>query len=329
MPMPTGVHCEGWGKTQLNHHHDAELQAMDAFASVASINHLEWYFFRIRGWVVEMFEATSWQANLHPGRQNALPAVGWIDLRKVYTVRFERNEELGAADSRAKFIIILGLREGYFDFRVQTEREAILWVQAVEHLGFEHLNNRCKDVPPGAPNADRHPEKFGALTRIWAECVRNAAEYLPLPNSEIRELYALYDQNGDDDIDVEEIRRMIWDLTHVRQQNLVEFLEKEKKRSQNMASLQRLQKEANLLLKIYQDLFRKDGFEKRMFLIRQRLDTTRDGIIGVGEFLVGAAHFVMMDEVLSKEATFYTLGHETRKQTFASRHQQSGGCLAQ
>lgn len=233
---------------------------------------------------------------------------------------------------------------GSFDFWVRTEAEARMWCESVNRGIAENaqFNQRRKEFAietaealrsgrqrivdaneapasslEGILNSDVHPEREPSLKRYWADCVRAAGRGEKLPVEALDGIFGLYDEDWNGSLSLEEMEVLIRELFLTRRKELLHALQQRVYKSTRSDSMlldaknevheawRTVRGLGDNLLKQYDHLLHRDGFENRCSMMRSKLDTTSDGRVDRFEFIRGAPLVFLTAKELLDEATFY------------------------
>lgn len=374
------VACESWGQAKLKNKLDCleETIAEKYLMGIAC----DWYYLRIDGWVLAFWKDAKIVHN--PGGPGAIHPVGWLDLRLVQAVE-GYSEGGGQITGLAPFRVDVSLKTGCFVFRVQDYGQMNAWVRTISQaiaenmqqirvkmdVGREiarvsHAQNRKftaqldarthREVVKGgaggnmqiAADHSQHysmcPGRAKDLKTLWEKCVRRASVGQEMPEI-FAAMFALYDFDGDNNLEVTELEVMLRELFVVRRKELNAALALQRQYVLNADRLiLGMQKEEELwqsrvgglgkkLQAHYDGMLHGEGLDNRVHLLRSQLDHDHDGVVTLSEFMRRATYFLLPRQELMEEAQFYQRCEESLAR---SRHghdsddeHEEGGCLQQ
>jgi len=272
----------------------------------------EWYYAKIQAWVVEFYDA----ADRHrEGLSDAhTRPVSWIDLRRARGVSVSPIDFTRAHNpDEVNLNVHIDMRSSELTFSVRSEQEANSWLTALDQLIFDHLRQQG-DLFRHVGSGDAH--KMGLLRAIWTRCVHRASiDLLPDPE-DVSQVYSAYDHDRDNSIHLDEIADILEDLTRIRKQALHEHLGRQEKwlsvQGISAAPSEQQRLLERQLMHIYDESsavgIRPEAFERRMMLLHQALEPSRDGHVSRAEFCNKAAPVILSPQELQLEARFYNLG---------------------
>lgn len=356
----TAIQCQGWVRTNLNNIIDSQSQTF-ADRYLVGQGSQNWYYARIDGWVLHFWDTDATGAEVD---RITAHSVGLLDLRTVVHVE--------ACKSRGGFHeVIIGMSNGSFSFGVQEAKAVQMWTQHIQQAIVENIHlqrvhreagrerahsTKSRIVIPSIKGQNRtelmlgadqlkhysvSPDRAGTLRRLWVDCLRTA-EQGAQPET-FAALFALYNFDGDDNLDLDEVEIMLQELLVMRQQELRNALESQRQKVvteeriilDGSLALQQWQKAVGdpgqKLQKQYNSMLQGGGLESRAILLRSELDTSRDGRVSLCEFLQGAPQFLLPRRELLLEAQFYKSCAAAFAQITANedRYEEEGGCLHQ
>lgn len=359
--MPSqALHCEGWGQACLLHKADyAALSYAEKYRQGASQ-----YYIKTDGWVLCFWDPAVYEP--HAAEQGLLFPAGWLDLRTVREV--ERRMAQGSLSNMFPYEILAHTVNGCFMFQVATKEDAIAWISCIETALVEarvQAQNHREEAQEHAydiEHAVQQPDVAGrvlrvqeqvqrrtevavdsrraqALKELWFKCLRSTMH--GQQPQVFDELFTLYDNNGDGNMQVGELTTVLKELVAVRRSAL-ELAQNDQSEDDprlsllgfadaDLSSRMELNRLAKELAAHYEYVL-KDGFQSRAFLLHSWMDTSHDGLVTQAEFVRGAAAVLLPARELLMEAKFYAkVGAHMERQARARGEdddsEDEGGCL--
>jgi hypothetical protein len=311
------------------------------------------YFARIDGWILEFWNKAEF--NPAAAKKELIFPDGYIDLRTVRGVEYEKmvSLELSSASSGISFSpmypweVMLNTKEGLFFFRVHDEFDAFKWQETIKIAVVDNLKaleksraqakervktesgvrEETRAGPKGSSMARSSydelmhytldPTRERQLRTLWKSAVRSTVKGEMLEPTTFSAIFELYDLDGNQNLDPEEVEIMLKELYTVRWEELHQALEQQQRTifspEKMLLNAAEAQKEwqktvGNLGTKLkerYAYLLQRHGFASRATAMRVDLDTSHDGTVNLSEFVRGAPKFLLPTDELQMEGQFY------------------------
>ncbi|CAK0805805.1 unnamed protein product [Prorocentrum cordatum] len=237
------LQCEGWGRAAIKNITDW-LDKSFADKYVEGKGGTEWHYIQLDGWVIHFWNPEHWHP-CAPDDREMLP-VGWIDLRMVQAVETEMLHGRWNVDCPYEVRVLM--RTGYMSFFVRKAEEAARWCEVIEAGFAEHqiaeeakrtkMIESAKDiythtidlgqVVTGAGGATHKrgkdgllhmsidPAREAVLRGLWVRCVRASAGQGGDLQDTFRQIFELYDFDGNGNLRMDELEIMVRELLAVR-----------------------------------------------------------------------------------------------------------------
>lgn len=355
------MQCEGWGRAAIKNMADW-LDKSFADKYIEGMGDTEWHYIQLDGWIIHFWNPEYWQPSA-PDDREMLPA-GWIDLRMVQAVETEMLHSHWNMDCPYEIKVLM--RTGYMSFFVRKPEEAARWREVIESGFAEHqireeakrvqalesskdIQSRTVDigqVVAGAGGATYErgqngllhlsvdPSRERDLRNLWVWCVRASVGQGDDLHDAFKQIFDLYDFDGNGNLRMDELEIMVRELLAVRHAEYKKALKEQDEvvLSQGRTMLNGAEEErtwmktvghlsARLKQTVYGYMMQEEGFQKRVAVIRSHLDISHDGVVTREEFVLRGPLVILSLKELQLEASFY--GHCSKALKKATRQQRA------
>lgn len=258
------------------------------------------------------------------GRWNIdCPCEVQVSCRSGYMSFFVRTEEEAAKWFEA-------IQAGFSEHQLNEEAKRARAAERAEDIHSRTVQIGEVVRGPGGVTLERgkdlllhvavDPARAELLRELWVKCVRaSVGQGGTDMQGPFMDMYRIYDFDEDDNLRMDELEVMLKELLAVR---WAEYQKALQEQEEVVLSHSRLQLNAaeeertwrgsvgllgDRLKIIYSDLMQEHGFQKRVAVLRGRLDISHDGIVTCEEFTEAAPQLMLPIQELQIEAKFY--GH--------------------
>jgi len=360
IPLPSdAVQCEGWCRAWLQHRADYQKESF-ADKYMVGTGHERWYYLKTDGWTLSFWDENAYDPVAE--EHGHIYPVAWVDMRLV--------QDVAGRPARGGVEVLMHTRTGRMTFWVHTDDEANRWIQCIMAASVENQmamferRREAKDldfVERSATSGQARvrgkavrvaeqeevretvhvpPYRQQALRQLWKRCLTTVSQG-DRPDV-FKELFDLYDVNGDQTLQVEELEHLLRELLAVRRGEL----EKSERRAMSderqmelavsdaeLKEREEVGKLAEELSKHYNNLLSGSGFRSRAMVLRSALDSSKDGRVCKGEFLRNGPELLLPGKELRREAAYYEkVGRMMEKSARLRGEDESedeGGCVHQ
>lgn len=306
------------------------------------------FWAKIDGWILEFWNPSTF--NEKAAKQELIHPAGYIDLRSIRGVEFQRSLEAGIDFNPAfPWEVMLNTRGGIFTFRVRDEWDAWKWSNAIKIAEVDNLRDQeyskalAKDMSStksGVIEQERegprgsstrmvrddydslmhytlNPDREHQLRSLWKSLVRSTVKGESPDPTIFSGMFELYDFDGNQNLEPDEIEIMLKELYSVRWEELQRALEQQEKicfaPDKMLLNAQASMKEwqstvgtlGTKLKEQYRYCLQRHGFERRAMALRLELDQSHDGTVNLTEFVRGAPSLLLPIKELQMEGQFY------------------------
>jgi hypothetical protein len=307
------------------------------------------YTARIDGWVLEFWNKD--QFDERAAKLELIHPEGYIDMRTIRGVEYEKlvSKNLSGVAASFPWEVTLNTKEGLFRYNVHDEWDAFRWQGVIKMAMVDNFTvqqekkaiakdmvstksgviEQSRDGPQGSrTHMERsavdslmhytlNPARERQLRTLWKTLVRSTVKGEPLDQTVFAAMYELYDFDGDQNLDPDEIEIMLKELYTVRFDELHRALDQQEKicfsPDKLVLNAAAAEKEwrstvgniGNKLKEQYAYLLQRHGFESRAAALRLALDSSHDGTVGLTEFVRGAPSILLPKQELQMEGQFY------------------------
>jgi Ca2+-binding EF-hand superfamily protein len=289
---------------------------------------------------------------------------GWIDLRMVQAVETEMLRGRWNVDCPYEVKVLM--RTGHMSFFVRKAEEAARWREVIQAGFAEHqiaeeakraqmleaakdIQTRTVDISQvvagaggatyergqnGLINLSVDPRRERVLRGLWVGAVRASVGQGDDLHDTFRQMFELYDFDGNGNLRMDELEVMVRELLAVRHAEYKKALREQDEvvLSHGRTMLNGAEEErtwmktvgdlsARLKRSVYGYMMQEEGFQKRVAVIRSHLDISHDGIVTCEEFVLRGLQVILPLKELRLEASFY--GHCARALKKATREQRA------
>lgn len=182
------------------------------------------------------------------------------------------------------------------------------------------------------------PGRAKKLTKLWWQCVKDAAAVSATEDSVYSDLFDLYDGSQEGNLTIDEVAVLVRELAAVRQNQLVWTLQQEGHHydalhfdgsvvsDNELQLMEKVKGLAEELTAIYQENLSDNSLNMKAIAVHEVLDLTHDNSVNAREFVHGAPMVVIQAKTLQMEAQFYKLKNKLMQH---KQDDEANGCVDQ